>query len=106
MSEGREQRVFVEIVTEEDAVNYIREKVRELYELRIKCDVRPPGDKVTAARIQKRRYDHWRIQFGRAIGSLDTLMHCRKISQSAYEELRVQTLSTATPTVVGFMGKN
>ena len=104
MTESTSERVFVEIVTQEDAVKYISEKVTELRRLRNQCDVRPPGDRETAARVQRRLYDHWRIQFGRAIGAIDTLMHCRKLPQAAYEELRLEVLSTAVPTVIEVLG--
>ena len=98
------ERLFVEIVTTEDAISYIREKVVELRRERALCDVRPPGDAQVAAAEQRRRYDRWRIQFGRAIGALEALMHCRKVPQSAYEMLRLEVVSTAVPTVISVPG--
>lgn len=98
------ERVFVEIVTAEDAISYIREKVVELRRERALCDVRPPGDEQVAAAEQRRRYDRWRIRFGLTIGALEALMHCRKIPQPAYEMLRLEVVSTAVPTVISIPG--
>ncbi len=98
------ERQFVEIVTSEDAISYIREKVVELRRERALCDVRPPGDDQVAAAEQRRRYDRWRIQFGRAVGALEAMMHCRKLPQSAYEMLRLEVVATAVPTVISIPG--
>lgn len=98
-----EESVFKEIKTEEEAQDYILGQISRLKEIRYQCNALM-SDKVAIAVDQQRRaYDKFRIHYGQALGSLLTLVHCRKLSNGAYIKLKAALIETTSPAIVGLM---
>lgn len=100
-SQTEQKPIFREITTIEEAQRFILDMVEILEASRADCNVQVPGDPQMTARLQRKAYTNWMIRYGQALGSLTTLMHCRKLNDVAYNELRERIMQTAIPTQVG-----
>lgn len=98
-----QQPIFHEITTEEEARKFIMEMVEILESTRDDCNVTIPTDPQLSAKLQRKAWSNWMIRYGQALGSLTTLMHCRKLNDVAYNELRERVMRTAVPTQVGLV---
>lgn len=101
------EQIFHEIQTEEQALQYIRELVGHVLIARNEADEAMLIDAKRAA------FQNLMIRYGRALGAVTTLMHCRKISPVAYNELvgeihgsLVPSITEVAPTLVTARGPN
>lgn len=95
------ERPDFEIVTEEQARNWVLELVAGVEQARADCNVEVPGDGAATVTFQRKAFTTWLIRHGSALGTLMALYRCRKLNDSAYEELRKRVMYTMLPTVVG-----
>jgi len=103
------ESIFVEVKSEEEARSFILELVLQVEAARDQSDVVHESwrlnlpDPTTGARIERsavrRAFTNWAFRYGRAMGSLTTLMHCRKLNDVAYNELRRRVVNTGVPKV-------
>jgi hypothetical protein len=100
-SEQTTKPVFHEVNTIEEAKKFILDMVEILEQTRASCNIEIPGDPALTVRMQRKAYTSWMIRYGQALGSLTTLMHCRKLNDVAYNDLRMRIMRTTIPTIVG-----
>ena len=90
-----------EIVTEEQARNWILEQLSALELARFECNVVFPGDRTKTVEHQRSAYRRFLVKHGGLLGMLTTLHRCRRLGDVAYNELRGRILKTLGATIVG-----
>jgi hypothetical protein len=94
---GDERRgVFVELITREQVENYLEELVEGVETARL-LTTEP------WAPAEKSR-DNLMIRYGRALGALGTLMHCRRINSEDYSRWAARVHGALLPRVVQVIG--
>jgi len=101
MSVVEEESLFEEINTEVEAQNYIQKMIERLKIARSECNTSVSEGIAFSAERQRRANNRYRILYGRTLGSLVTLMHCRKLSNASYVQLRAGIIDTANPSIIG-----
>lgn len=89
------EQMFREIRHEEDAVKYAEELLGQLRTSRANVD------RARTVEIKLKAHDDWMLRYGRCLGALTTLVHCRKLSAEAYNTFNIEVRQTAASTIVG-----
>jgi hypothetical protein len=104
MAETMGERIFEEIRTLEQGKNYILTIVGQLEQGRNQCDSlhkrSAVGEPVPRETINK-SYRNVSVRYGQALGALTTLMHCRVLTDEAYNELHQRIHLAMAPKVLG-----
>lgn len=100
--------VFATVETVEEARSLMTELTEQVELAREQSDLLhdlgtgglpgPDGKPVTYGAVRT-AFTNWAIRYGRAMGTLATLMHCRRLNDVAYNELRARVVSTGVPKV-------
>lgn len=90
-----------EIVTMEQAQNWVLELIEGVKSKRAECDIRFPNPSQVTKRFQEKAYTNFLIKYGAALGAVMALHRCRKLDDVAYNELRQKIVNLLLPTVVG-----
>lgn len=98
------ERMFYEIRTLEQGQSYVLECVGQLKHAREQLDVLTSPLHKGDIMDQQRAYANLNIRYGRALGALVTLMHCRVLTDEAYNALRLEVDAAMKPRVVGAVG--
>ena len=109
--------VFEEIATKESAIAYINDLIDQIevaravtveLDQRVNLLVMGPGLDVGLAhglrKAREKSRDSLMIRYGRAIGALATLMHCRKLTAEDYNQLAGRAHKSLIPRTVEAIG--
>ena len=95
------ERMFREIKTLEQGQGYVLEIIEQLEVARKQVDDLTSPLSPASIEDQRRGYANLNIRYGRALGVLTTLMHCRVLNDSTYNALRLRVDQALAPRVVG-----
>jgi hypothetical protein len=95
------ERMFHEITTLEEGQAYIEEITVQLEAARKHLDELTSPLCPADIHAQRLGYANLNIRYGRALGALTTLMHCRILNDESYNRLRLRVDSALKPRVVG-----
>lgn len=95
------ERMFHEIETLEQGQAYILEIITQLEKAREQLDALTSPLSPASIEDQRRGYANLNIRYGRALGALTTLMHCRILNDETYNQLRLRVDLAMQPRVVG-----
>lgn len=87
------------IETPEQAINWLQALIRDVEEARFKCDDSHFKRKKNGARLQRRAYHQFCIQYGNVLGAAGALMRCKMITHQQYGELELGVRKLLLPTV-------
>lgn len=96
------QRMFHEVKTLEQGQKYILEIVGQIEMARAQCDNLHKNN--MPREIVEKAYRNLSVRYGQGLGSLVTLMHCRVLTDVAYNELRMKMDAAMIPKVVEVVG--
>lgn len=90
--------IFEELVTREQALAYMAELVDGVEKARAQTI------KAGTVLAQEKAKTNLFIRYGRAVGALATLMHCRRITDIDYNQLATRAHTAMLPRVVEVIG--
>lgn len=102
--ESQGGRIFQEVRTLEEGQNYMVDIVKQVEEARRRCDLLHTWGTVPRETLE-RSYRNLSVRYGRALGALTTLMHCRVLTDDAYNGLRARIDMAMVPKVVEVGGR-
>jgi len=89
-----------EIVTPEQAKNWISVQIEALKKVRLGCIAELPGDKEGTSRFQRKAYRIFLEKHGGVLGMLAILCRCQKLSEEAYNKLRSEAMELLGPSLI------
>jgi hypothetical protein len=89
-----------EIVTEEQAKNWLLEYLCALETVRGGCNFVVPGDKLQTAEFQKSAYRKFIAKQGGVLGMLAVLCKAKKLSRDAYGLFKSQAMALLGPSLI------
>ena len=90
-----------EILSEEQAQNYVVELVDEMNHWRQQCNVSIPGNRAATVKQQQRASWTYLTKQGQVIGALSAFKLAGLISDRCYQELKQNATNAVIPSVVG-----
>lgn len=84
----------VKIVTQEQAVNYVKQLVTEMLVSRAKCDQPDPY----TVKQQKRNLWTFLNKQGQVLGALNALLYTGNLSEKVYKEMHQTAINSLIPT--------
>lgn len=98
---GTEPELPPRIETEEQAIQWLEELVRDTLAARALLNVPIPDARDTKVSWQRRREAIYFMKYGSSLGSLMGLFRTGTIGPRAYSEMRQKVLNSLAPTIVG-----
>jgi hypothetical protein len=89
-----------EITTEEEACNWIAERIELVKKVRLGCVIELKGDKKQTKKLQMSAYRKFLQHQGGILGQLIVLYRCGQLSQEAYQKLRSEAMDLLGPSLV------